>query len=131
MRRAIPVVAAVILRGGRVLVTRRKRGGHLAGLWEFPGGKIERGETPPQALRREIREELGCAVAVGRRLRRVLYSDPVKRVRLDFHRCTLRSGRPRGLEGQEVRWVPLTGLGRLRFPPADTRIVAMLSDGES
>ena len=122
----IPVVAAVIVRNGKVLVTRRPRGGHMAGKWEFPGGKVEAGETAPAALRREIREELGCRIAVGRRLCRVSYRYPGKWVRLDFHRCRITAREPRGQEGQKVRWVPLSGLRKLAFPPADRGILALL-----
>lgn len=123
----IPVVAAVILRGDLVLVTRRPRGGHMAGKWEFPGGKIEEGEKPAEALRREIREELGCRVRVGRRILRVCYRYPGKSVRLDFFSCRVVSGEPHGREGQRVRWVRRSGLGRLDFPPADQRILSMLA----
>lgn len=127
MKGPLPVVAAVILRGDRVLVTRRPRTGHLAGMWEFPGGKVERGETPAQALHREIREELGCSVSVGRRLCRVTYRYPRKRVRLDFHRCRILKGEPRGAEGQRIRWVPRASLSRLAFPPADRQVLALLT----
>ena len=127
MNRPIPVVAAVILRRGRVLVTRRPRGGHLAGMWAFPGGKIEPGETAREALRREIREELGCRVAVGRRICRVTYRYPTKRVRLDFHRCRIVAGRAKGVEGQKLRWASNSQLKRLAFPPADREVLALLT----
>lgn len=123
----IPVVAAVILRGDEVLVTRRPRGGHLAGKWEFPGGKVEKGEEPAAALRREVLEELGCRVRVGRRLLRVGYRYPEKAVRLDFFRCRVVAGEPHGREGQRVKWVRRSGLANLDFPPADRRIVSLLS----
>ena len=123
----IPVVAAVIVREDEVLVTRRPRGGHMAGKWEFPGGKIEKGETPQAALRREILEELGCRVSVGRRLCRVNYRYPSKSVRLDFFRCRILAGEPRGVEGQRVRWVKRADLRKLDFPPADRGILSLLS----
>ncbi len=126
--RPIPVVAAVILREGKVLVTQRKRGGHLAGMWEFPGGKIEKGEEGRAALRREILEELGCRIVVGRRMCRVSYRYPGKSVRLDFYRCRLllKGGKPRSMEGQKVRWIGCRLLGKLDFPPADKRILELL-----
>ena len=123
----ILVVAAVILRKDEVLVTRRPRGGHMAGKWEFPGGKIEKGETPREALRREIREELGCRIAVGRRILRVNYRYPGKFVRLDFFRCGILEGEPHGREGQRVRWVKRPDLRKLDFPPADREILEHLS----
>ena len=123
----IQVVAAVILRGDEVLVTRRPRGGHMAGKWEFPGGKIEKGETPRAALRREILEELGCRVSVGRRICRVCYRYPGKSVRLDFFRCRVLEGEPKGVEGQRVRWVKRADLRKLDFPPADREILEHLS----
>jgi len=129
LKKPIPVVAAVILRGDQVLVTRRKRGGHLAGMWEFPGGKIEKGESGPEALRREILEELGCRVSVGRRMCRVSYRYPGKWVRLDFFRCRMIAGEPKGLEGQRISWMPRDRLGELSFPPADRRILGILCPG--
>ena len=129
MNGPIPVVAAVILRGDAVLVTRRKRGGHLAGMWEFPGGKVEAGEEPKAALRREIREELGCGISVLGRMCRVTYRYPGRWVRLDFYRCRVREGEPHGVEGQQLRWVPREGLSRLPFPPADRKVLALLVGG--
>ena len=126
----IPVVAAVLLRGDEVLVTRRKRGGHLAGKWEFPGGKIEKGERPQAALRREILEELGCRIAVGKRMCRVSYQYAEKSVRLDFYRCRLVQGKPQSMEGQKVRWIRKDSLGSLAFPPADRKILALLQVGK-
>lgn len=124
----IEVVAAVIERDGRILVTRRPAGTHLAGLWEFPGGKPAPGESPEEALVREIREELGARATVGGVLETVDWTYPDKRVRIVFFRCGL-EGEPRPLEGQEMRWVAPDDLTALEFPAADSTLVARLAGG--
>ena len=115
----------MIERGGRVLIARRHVGGHLGGLWEFPGGKRQDGETAEAALVREIREELDAAVSVGELLDDVEWRYPEKTVRLRFFRCAL-EGEPRAAEGQEIAWVAPADLGRYEFPPADGGLVARL-----
>ncbi len=112
---AIEVVAAVIEKDGKLLITRRREGTHLSGLWEFPGGKPEPGEALEDALRREIREELGAAVSVGERIETVDWQYPDKRVSLVFFRCGV-EGEPRPLEGQEMAWVSPADLAALRVP---------------
>lgn len=121
----VEVVAAVIERGGRILIARRLAGSHLAGLWEFPGGKREPGENPETALAREIREELDAAVVVGDLLDTVAWNYPDKRVRLAFYRCRL-EGQPRPVEGQEIAWVAPADLDRYEFPAADAALVERL-----
>ena len=121
----IEVVAAVIEREGRILIARRHGGSHLGGLWEFPGGKRQAGETPEAALVREIREELDAAVTVGELLDDVEWTYPEKIVRLLFFRCAL-AGEPRAAEGQEIAWVAPADLGRYEFPPADEGLVSRL-----
>jgi mutator protein MutT len=122
---AIEVVAAVIERDGKLLITRRPEGSHLSGLWEFPGGKPQPGETFEQALRREIDEELGAEVSVGERIETIEWQYPDKRVRLVFFRCDVR-GEPRPLEGQEMAWVTPADLARYEFPPADAALIQRL-----
>lgn len=122
----VEVVAAVIERGGRILIARRPSGRHLEGLWEFPGGKRRVDESPEAALRREIREELDAAVAVGELLDTVEWAYPEKTVRLQFFRCGL-VGEARALEGQEIAWVRPGDLGEYAFPPADAALIARLS----
>jgi 8-oxo-dGTP diphosphatase len=119
------VVAAVIERAGRILIARRHAGSHLGGLWEFPGGKRQPGETPEAALVREVREELDAAVTVGELLDDVEWTYPEKTVRLLFFRCAL-EGEPRAAEGQEIAWVAPGDLDRYEFPPADEGLVARL-----
>lgn len=124
--RVVEVVAAVIEDGDRLLLTRRQAGVHLAGMWEFPGGKIDRGETDHAALMRELREELDVDVDVGEQMFRTRHAYADRTVELSFYRCSLR-GSPRPLLGQEMRWVPRGELSSLGFPPADTEFIAMLS----
>jgi 8-oxo-dGTP diphosphatase len=121
----VEVVAAVIERDGRILITRRGPGSHLEGLWEFPGGKPHPGESQADALRREIEEELGVSISVGEPIETVEWTYPDKRVRLVFFRCAL-EGEPRPLEGQEMAWVTPAELGRYQFPPADAQLLTRL-----
>jgi len=122
----VEVVAAVIERHGRYLITRRLDGTHLAGLWEFPGGKLLPGEKPEDALRRELKEELGVEAAVGEVMETVDWTYPEKSVRLLFFRCAL-AGEPTPLEGQEMRWVASADLPSYSFPEADATLIARLS----
>ena len=124
----VTVVAAVIERGGRILITRRPAGSHLAGFWEFPGGKPDPGETFEDALRREIAEELGAEVTVGERIDTVEWEYPDRRVQIIFFRCGI-NGEPCPLEGQEMAWVAPGDLPRYAFPAADLVLVERLSRG--
>jgi 8-oxo-dGTP diphosphatase len=122
----IVVTAAVVERKGAYLVTRRPRGTHLEGLWEFPGGKCEDGESHERCLVRELREELGCDAVIGAKLFEVAHVYPERTVELHFFRCQLR-GQPQSLLGQEIRWVDRTELRTLDFPPADEELIRMLA----
>jgi mutator protein MutT len=122
----IVVAAAVVERDSRYLVTRRLRGTHLEGFWEFPGGKCETGETHVECLVREIREELGCVVTVGDKLLSVAHDYPERTVELHFFRCDLGAD-PRPLLGQEIRWISRVELRELAFPPADVELIRLLA----
>lgn len=125
--RFIHVAAAAITDvRGRILLARRTDGRDLAGRWEFPGGKREPGESPEQALIRELREELGIAVQVGPALINVPQQYPDKRLCLDVRRVTAWQGVPRGVEGQALAWVAPEKLTRYPMPPADRPVVAAL-----
>ena len=124
--RPVIVAAAVVQRGGFYLVTRRLRGTHLEGLWEFPGGKCEPGETLAACLEREIREELGCGAEVGPEMLSVAHAYSDRRVELHFFDCAL-AGEPRPLLGQELKWVDRAGLRALSFPPADEDLIRLLA----
>jgi mutator protein MutT len=122
----IEVVAAVIEREGSFLLTRRQAGVHLEGMWEFPGGKIDAGESHAAALRRELREELDVDVDVHGLVFRTSHEYDDRSVALYFYDCSLK-GTPTPLLGQEMRWVPRGELAALGFPPADAELITLLT----
>ena len=122
----IVVTAAVIERDGKYLVTRRQRGVHLEGYWEFPGGKCDPGESLDDCLRRELVEELGTDAELGDELLAVTHTYPDRSLELHFIACTL-TGAPAPLLGQEMRWVARAELRSLQFPPADDELIRMLA----
>jgi len=129
--RLVTVVAAVLCRGDEMLVALRPEGKSLAGLWEFPGGKIEPGESPEAALVRELDEELGIGVAAEA----LVPLGFVSHGYADFHllmlcyRCHRWQGEPVGRQGQPLRWGRLAELAALPMPPADAPVLAMLAGG--
>ena len=127
---SLVVVAAIIEDHERFLLTRRQAGVHLEDYWEFPGGKLEPGETHEQALMRELSEELDVKVIVGRLALSTVHAYPDRTVALHFYRCVL-GGEPRPMLGQEMRWIPRTELPELRLPPADAELIRLLtSEGD-
>jgi len=125
---AIVVAAAVVEREGAFLVTRRLAGTHLAGRWEFPGGKQHAGETLEDCLSREIREELACGVRVGGKLISTTHAYPERHVTLHFFECELLD-QPVPQHGQAMRWVPRRDLPTLDLPEADRELVDLLASG--
>ena len=124
---SIPVVAGVIRdAAGRVLVAERPAGKHLAGFWEFPGGKNDPGETSLDALRRELAEELGIRVDAAEPLIAVPWSYPEKRIVLDAWIVTAYAGEVHAREHEALRWVDPADLANLPMPPADRPIVTAL-----
>ena len=123
---AIVVVAAVVEENDSFLVTRRPDGVHLAGLWEFPGGKIDPDESHADALRREMREELDTDVDVLDLMLHTTHVYPERAVALFFYNCVLQQT-PRPLLGQEMRWVAREELPSLGFPPADEELIRIRS----
>ncbi len=122
------VVAGVLTDArGRILLARRTAGRDLAGAWEFPGGKLETGETPFQALDRELHEELGIRIQSAEPLIAVAQAYRDKRIVLDVYRVTRFSGTPRGLEKQALAWSPPEKLSTYPMPPADRPVVAALT----
>jgi 8-oxo-dGTP diphosphatase len=120
------VAAGVIIKGGRVLLSQRKRGTHLAGAWEFPGGKVEPGEDPREALTRELHEELGVDATVGEPVEVTFHRYPGKDVLLLFFEAALKPGsaEPRALDVAAVRWATREDLIDELFPPADVAVLA-------
>lgn len=126
MVRQIRVVGAVIVRDGLVLCAQRGSQGSLPGLWEFPGGKIEAGESPAAALEREIREELNCTVEVGREVTTTLHEYDFGVVTLTTFYCRLVSGTPQTSEHAAIVWLPPGDLATLEWAPADVPAVDMI-----
>ncbi len=119
------VAAAVIEADGRYLITRRTKG-HLEGFWEFPGGKVRPGETLPDCLRREVKEELGIEVRVGEKFETVTWRYPDRTLVLHFFRCGVAGGQVTPQEGQAFAWVAPEELERYQFPPADESLIRRL-----
>jgi 8-oxo-dGTP diphosphatase len=126
--RAIRVTAAVIERGGRVLIARRREGGPRGGLWEFPGGKIEGDETPERCLERELREELGIEAKAGSFLCSTRHDYGSLIIELLAYRVTSYRGSARALEHAETRWVSVAELDGYEFPAADEAILRKLKE---
>ena len=122
----IVVVAAVIERDGRFLLTLRPAGTHLAGHWEFPGGKCDPHETHVEALRRELHEELDIVVEVGALVHAVTHAYAGRTVELHFYHCDY-AGEPKAMIGQELRWAAREELATLPFPEADSELIAHLA----
>jgi 8-oxo-dGTP diphosphatase len=122
----IHVVGAVIIRDGLVLCAQRGEGGSLAGLWEFPGGKIEPGESPAAALEREIAEELGCTIEVGDLITTTSHEYEFGTVNLTTFYCRLTSGTPTTSEHAAIRWLPPTDLTTIEWAPADVPAVHVI-----
>ena len=119
------VTAAVIERDETFLVTRRQKGVHLEGYWEFPGGKCDAGESLDVCLIRELREELDVHARIGVEVFTTTHAYPDRRVELHFFRCEI-EGAPVPQIGQQMRWVSRDELATLAFPPADAELIRML-----
>src|SRR5512140_1473461 len=124
--RVIQVAAGLLFRNGRLLITQRRPGDHLGGLWEFPGGKLETGETFEACLKRELREELGIDVDTGELLDSITHAYPEKTVRLQFYRCACPAGEPLPLGCHDLAWVTQAELKQYTFPAADAQLLKLL-----
>jgi 8-oxo-dGTP diphosphatase len=124
--KAIVVTAAIIQRDERYLVTRRQPGVHLAGVWEFPGGKCDAGESLTACMVRELSEELGIRATVDSEVFTITHEYPDRRVELHFFDCRTTDD-PSPLLGQEMRWVAREELADLEFPPADAELIRLLT----
>jgi 8-oxo-dGTP diphosphatase len=126
----VEVVAAIVRRNGKILITRRLDHVHLGGLWEFPGGKVEGEESLEGALLREILEELGINIAAGPEIFTIEHDYPSKSVRLHFFDCTVIQGEPQALDVSDLRWVTPSQLADFEFPPADAKLIQKLMTSE-
>ena len=124
------VTAGLVRKNGKLLVSKRRKGSHLEGFWEFPGGKQEKGESLSECLERELLEELGIRVIVGPGVAPVVHDYAKKRVVLYGFCCTWLKGEPKALQCQEFRWVALSELMDLKLPPPDMKIIKTLIDGK-
>lgn len=124
--KVIEVAAGLILHEGRYLIARRKSGVHLAGFWEFPGGKRETGESLEECLRRELFEELRIRVDLPVPYQIIRHDYPEKTVELHFFRCVIEQGRATPVDCAEIRWVLPEELTSFQFPPADRVIIDAL-----
>ncbi len=125
----IKVVAALIFDSqNRVIITQRQEGSHLAGKWEFPGGRIENDETPEQALKREIKEEIGLDIAVGQLYLQDTFEYDIKNIDIAFYMCSQSDGnqQPQAIEVADWKLVRLSKLERYEFPPADRNLINQL-----
>jgi mutator protein MutT len=116
-------VAVIWNKTGEILIDKRKKGGSMGGLWEFPGGKLEVGETVVACIEREIREELAIEITVGKHLISIEHTYPEFRITLIAHHCQHISGIPQPIESDEIRWVSINDLGKYQFPAANNTII--------
>jgi 8-oxo-dGTP diphosphatase len=130
-RKHLLVVAALIEREGRVLLSQRRADQSLPLHWEFPGGKVEPGESPSQALVREIQEELGCAIDVGAVVDVVFFAYEDFDLIMPVYQATIRAGEPRPLQVAAVAWVERSQLLTLKLPPADIPLARRLAEGRA
>ena len=119
-------VAVINNQQGQILIDRRKESGQMGGLWEFPGGKIEPGETVEECIQREIKEELDIEIAVGDRLTTITHNYETFKVTLYIHDCQYISGKPQPLECEEILWVEPEQIDRYQFPAANSKIVSLI-----
>jgi 8-oxo-dGTP diphosphatase len=127
----LTVVAALIQSGGNLLVCQRRRGDSFALQWEFPGGKVRRGEPPTRALARELQEELGIEARIGREIYRTehRYAELTEPIELIFFAATIESGEPQNLAFEQIAWRAPQSLPELNFLPADRELIEKLSTG--
>jgi 8-oxo-dGTP diphosphatase len=116
-------VAVIWNPSGQILIDRRKIGGAMGGLWEFPGGKIEPGETVAECIAREIQEELAIEITVGDHLITINHTYPTFQITLIVHHCQHISGIPQPIESDEIRWVNTCDLATYNFPAANVAII--------
>jgi mutator protein MutT len=120
------VAAGLFWKDGKVLITKRPQGGHLAGFWEFPGGKQEPGESLEGCLEREIKEELGVDAKALRHLLQIDHEYENKSISLHLFHCSIVSGEPRPLGCDEMKWVDPKDIDRYKLPPPDIQLLSFI-----
>ena len=128
MKKSLEVVGAVIVREGQILCAQRGHHGQLPGVWEFPGGKVEHGESKAEALIREIREELSVEISVGTQVERTLHEYDFATINLTTFRCSIVSGDLSASEHSRLVWLYPADLFSLRWAPADVPAVISLQE---
>ena len=126
----IKVTAAIIVDSGKVFIAKRKPPGRMPGMWEFPGGKIEEGETPEQCLKRELHEELGIDAAIGRHIGTRVYEYDFYTVELIAFQARILAGEIKLHDHADMAWVETGELDEYEFAPADVPFVQMIRSGE-
>lgn len=124
-------VAIIWNQAGQILIDRRLPGGSSGGLWEFPGGKLEPGETIEECITREIKEELAIEIAIEQHFRTIDHTYKESRVTLYFYHCRYLRGTPQALESEEIRWVTLAEMEQFSFPAANQEIIQALKEAPS
>lgn len=130
-KRKIPVFnvsIAVILDQGRFLIQKRPSKGHLAGMWEFPGGKIENGESPRQAVIRECREELNTSIKIMKELKTVSHTYTHFKIKLNVFLCAIKRGQPKGMNRQPIQWITINQIETYPFPGANHKFFPELKE---
>lgn len=122
----VPVVAALMLRGQSILVGQRPEGTNLAGHWEFPGGKIELGESPEQALHRELKEEIGIDAEIGPIRFSCTHWFSYTGIIILFYQVNYWKGEPKSIQHQELKWVLVSELNQLKIPDANQKVLPFL-----
>lgn len=128
MKQVLEVSAAIIRKNEKFLICQRPKDKSQGLLWEFPGGKLEPGETGEQAVIRECREELGVTLQVDNFFMDVTHEYPDRTVHLSVYNCSLTDGEPVRLEHNDMRWITASELGEFEFCPADIEIICRLAD---
>ena len=123
-------VAVISNQQGKILIDRRKAEGEMGGLWEFPGGKIEPGETVEECIQREIQEELALTILVGDRLTTITHTYKTFKVTLYVHHCQYVGGIPQALASEEILWVEPSQIHQYQFPQANQQIINLLQQRE-
>ena len=128
--KVIEVSAGLVFRDGQLLITQRPAGGHLGGLWEFPGGKREPGESFEQTLHRELMEELGIEVEIRELIESITHRYPEKIVQLQFFQCAWKRHEPCAIGCSALAWIRRHELGDYQFPAADAQLLERLAKSD-